>query len=452
MNQGGYMNIYHFSKMVNTTDKEPTLEFRLLNSDNCIKLTFPSWKNKELQNILRFVEYINVTNDFNPFKIRRVINDPRSTYHMYYVEMNSDKTRTIPEEICNYLIDNNLAENRDPKQMTLRWIDKTNHISSEDIYDNQYDGGDHFYFNDFYSLTSIIKDQSDGVKELLGGLTYCKCGCVLHVRLSDLGYTTLHCLNPYCPVKLPFVLSDIAKNLDIVGLGSVVFETTIWRIFCENIKKFGKPHVRLMDVLNEDFFLQYNDITGEKMNLLWDKICNYKAPLNELIKFSELPYIGEIASETYTPHIFEHEPKTFIDFWKSIKGRKVKNARVAFIMWLYYHDIKHLLTITKAKLRDAETVLNIVITGGVVFKKPDGTVIKYKNKKNYIEDMNELLRMNNLDEDFRFVLKNSLSSRCFCLINDNEMTGHKNSYAQELGIPIIKSNQIFYLLKEVYYE
>jgi len=54
--------------------------------------------------------------------------------------------------------------------------------------------------------------------------------------------------------------------------------------------------------------------------------------------------------------------------------------------------------------------------------------------------------------DFRFSLKKKITANCLCLINDSGLKGLQNADAQYLGIPVIKSNEIFNLIKEVYYE
>jgi len=449
------MNVYQFSENWHKDGKEPSLCFFLRKEPNVreiVRLTFPTWQNLALQNLLRYVEHQNVKGRFNKFDVLKILQNPEKRHPESYLMKEGSDYREIPKQIYDYLIDKCLAFDREPKQKNLTWIDYSRYISTEDVYDNPYNGNEHFYFSDFYPVTDIVQKQPEPTKQLLEHLENCKCGCKLHVRMSDLGYTTLHCMNPYCPVKLPFVLADIARTLGIVGIGSIVFEATVWRIFCENIKKHGTPTVCLREVLNENYFLQFNGATGDKMQEFWEKLNEFSGPLSDLVKLSSLPYVGEIASDVYTPRIVEAPPATFQEFYMQIKGGKVKSLRVAFILWLYLADIKHLLKCTKTKLKDADTVVYIAITGSVSFVQEDGEIVKFKNKQAYIDALNEALKNHGMDNDFRFALKKSLSSKCLCLINDSSSGSGKNNYAQELGIPVIKSNEIFNLIREVYYE
>ena len=219
------------------------------------------------------------------------------------------------------------------------------------------------------------------------------------------------------------------------------------------MNKYQKlPEVRLKDVLNEKYFLQFNAVTGDKMQDFWAKLNEFSGPLSDLVKLSSLPYIGEIASDIITLDMINANISNFEEFWAFIKGKKVKSPRIAFIFWLYFADIKHLLTCTKTKLKDADTVVYIAITGSVAFQQNDGEIVKFANKQEYVDALNAALEEHGMGGDFRFSLKKKITANCLCLINDSGLKGLQNADAQYLGIPVIKSNEIFNLIREVYYE
>ena len=446
------MNIYNFSRVWYRDGFEPSLYFFLQETDELVRLTFPTWKSRILQNTLRYLEHCNAVNEFNKFKLLSFLSNPNKSPITEYKRVVSSDPRVLPLSVYNFLLDNKLATQEDPRQKIVTWIDQSRGISSEDVYNNPYDTGDHLYFQGFHPLQEVLQKQSDSVRQMFSLLDKCGCGCTLHVRSSTLGYTTLHCMNPYCPTKLPFVLADIARGLGIVGLGPSVFESTVWGIFCDNILRHGVPSVRLSDVMNEAYFTQFSGATGDKMMDMWGKLSEYSEPLPSLIKLVSLPYIGDIAAETYTADVIQEMPPDFNTFYRAIKGGRVSDQRVAFILWLYLYDIQHMVNCTQTRLKDAEVILKVAITGSVRLVEENGNIVKFTNKQTYIDALNESLCEADMGQDFRFELKNTVSAACLCLINDSNMESGQARHAENIGVPVIKSNEIFKLVKEVYYE
>lgn len=381
------------------------------------------------------------------FKTSKVLTNPNIPDLTYTERSDEDFTRSMPDKIYDYLMVNNLAEDREPKPFVTEWIDIKRGITREDIYMDIYSGSDHFYFDDYYDLSIVLKGKDAHVVSLLSGLDKCRCGCTLKVHSSNLGYTTLHCMNPFCPQKLPYIMADIARVLGVTGIGSVVFEATIWFKFCDNIKRTGEPHVRLIDVINEEYLTQFSSVTGDKMLDIWNGIQEFSGPLSELINMASLPYIGDIAANTYTPEMMTCGNLTLQEFWDMIKGGRIKSTRNAFIMLLYLPDIAHLAKCSKVNMNSGKAKkVPIAITGGVKFIQADGTIMSFKNKNEYIYSINNALCENNLGDEFLFVLKKSVTQDCVALINDCSQFGIKNNQAIKMNIPIIKSNEVFNIL------
>ena len=136
------MNIYQFSEMWHRDGLEPSLCFFLRETDEEVRLTFPAWKNKTLQNILRYVENQNESGNFNSFAVQKLLKTPdiiskeprKECKCIYKPDAVCLKVRKIPTAIYHYLLDNHLATQLPPKPMTIRWIDFNRMISDEDIY------------------------------------------------------------------------------------------------------------------------------------------------------------------------------------------------------------------------------------------------------------------------------------------------------------------------------
>src|SRR5215469_3049311 len=116
------MSILNFSKQVYDRGLEPVMRFKVIESDYETTLVFSSWKSLQLQNILRYVEFCNVSEKYNMFKIKKVLNNPHNSYYDTRVLGKDLEIYEIPNLIFQYLLDNKLGYEKIPIKKELEWI------------------------------------------------------------------------------------------------------------------------------------------------------------------------------------------------------------------------------------------------------------------------------------------------------------------------------------------
>ena len=307
------------------------------------------------------------------------------------------------------------------------WSIRTDIPEIWNVYDLDYEESKKvrpFTASDYRPLRKIISVEQES---LFNGKTQCDCKADLIIRLGESGYTTLHCLNPYCFYKTGYSFAILLKNFGIEGVGDITCLNVARELYFKNLYASHEAKVRYKEMLDPDSLWCYTDNARKEIANTFEKIKEYTGSLSELVKMSGLPYIGENASKYFTKTLLGKKYLYKEDLSDILKFSSTKLS-VEENMWCYIEDIKALYRMSNARDLSNATTIEIAITG---------SLRNFKSKDKFLETINTLSNPNNLV----FVKKDTVNLSTQILIADSNSNSSKFRRAKELNIPIMTSQE-----------
>lgn len=313
-------------------------------------------------------------------------------------------------------------------------------------YHNSYTGN---LFSQYRTLKDVLSVENLTVgQQALISRTHCTCGgdLVIHLAEND-GYTTLHCINPYCYHKMTWSLAGLIKDIGFTGVGAKKLLISIHNLWFSNVIIYGKSEVRYMDIISDKFKNYLGGSLGSTYSSFLLQLKNYSNTIEELIKICNLPYVGEYASKVIKKNTI-FSINCFSDFAKICRGSSIVSYIVMYRLYSYIEDIKHLINFTKCC--DSNMLqYKICITRSVYLRLNNSDKVQKLSKSEFVQILNNYLEKHDHDHSVRIVLSKNMSHDVKILINDTNFDGNKVNYAKKHGIPIYSSNQVLSVIKGV---
>lgn len=327
-------------------------------------------------------------------------------------------------------------------------------VYSEDMYDtsnltlaelNKYTVN---MYSDSITLQQIIEkpELSQGQKDLIKK-TRCTCGAELIIRMTDKGYTSISCINFHCKHKIIWSLASFIKDIGIVGCGGISLTDSINSIWLTKVLKYGKSEIDYYDVLDYEYANMLSGALSDKYKEFLDTLAEYNGSIKNLINLCNLPYVGEYASN-FINKAELNSIEDFEDFITLCSKNSIKDLRVAYSLYNYLDDIYAVLDFSKAIDLSKSAVFKIAITKSIKLKKGNGESISYKNKKDFVNILNEDLAEKYPDRNMVIELQDRVTAQTQALIQDESANTGKSAKARSLGIPVITSTEFVKIIRE----
>jgi len=304
--------------------------------------------------------------------------------------------------------------------------------------------GDPLYNQVRIDGTKRLKDMDLPPKQKeLFSQTVCECGGDLVVHFTEGKATTMNCFNPHCFHKIAIALEDFLEDLGVKGLKKAGLIDAVEHFWRKNLINGGSSKVSYKDLLIED--LGY--YMSEHRATIWEefitKLKSGQFSDRELIQKSGLPDVGAFAAESLNRQQIEEllTKKDFRSFYFHVRRYKIKSERVAYDLWVYLEDLKTIMDFANPKSYDQGFEYVCVISDSVLLTNDKGETMKFGNKAQFIEHVNQVLKEMYPDKAVRVVMKNSFSKDIDAVINDSGSSTSKVTKAKAAGVPVLTSAQ-----------